>query len=139
MASGLFNPARQAFGRGEIDWEDADVRALLVVPAYTFDPDDAFVADLVAHELSAANYARVQVTGRQVGPSAPTYFLADAPLFPNLGTVGEATIGMGILFVHTGNDATARLVCACDVADQATQALGTRIVFANGRVFSWGG
>jgi hypothetical protein len=139
MASSLYSPARRAFGRGQIAWDTDDIRGLLVLPTYSYDADHQYVSDVVAHELGATNYARKQLTGRSVGVSAPTYFLADTITWTSLGNGVNETIHGLIIFVHTGNDATAPLICFCDNADLPTQGQETRIVFANNRVFSWSG
>lgn len=45
MASSLFNPGREGFLNGEIDWDTAVVKAALV-RGYTFDASHKFVSDV---------------------------------------------------------------------------------------------
>lgn len=139
MSSGMFDAARQAIGRGQIAWESADIRVLLVKDTYSFDPTHSFVADLVAHELGATDYARKTTTGRIVGPSSPTYFLMDDVLWVGLGGASNQVIGGAVVYLHTGSDATARLICFIDTPDQLTQDQDTYLAFATSRVFQWTG
>jgi len=48
MANQLFNPGREGFLDGNIDWDTDDIRVMLVLNSYTIDATDKFIADLGA-------------------------------------------------------------------------------------------
>lgn len=52
MANALFNPGREGFLAGEIDWNNA-VIGVYLVRGYTFDATDKFVSDLTGATLVA--------------------------------------------------------------------------------------
>jgi hypothetical protein len=139
MASGLYNAARAAFLKADIDWEAADVRCLLVDETYVFDATEVYVDDLVAYELGATDYARQTVDNRAVSGTSPTYADADNITFAGLGGVTNETINGAVLFVDTGDDATAPLICFVDLSDVLTEDIDTIVDFADGHVFDWTG
>lgn len=62
MADALFNPGREGFLAGEIDWNAATIKVSLI-RGYTFDASDKFVSDLTSVTLVAtATLASVSVT-----------------------------------------------------------------------------
>jgi hypothetical protein len=106
-------------GGGGVNWTSADIRCLLVDTDYVFDPDDNFVTDLVADELSTTNYARQAVGSRTIteddAGNRVAFDAADV-VFASLGpAVGGPVIGGAVLFVHTGDDATATLIAFVDL------------------------
>lgn len=50
MANALFNPGREGFLDGSIDWDTFDIRVMLVRSTYSFDATDKFISDLGAVE-----------------------------------------------------------------------------------------
>jgi hypothetical protein len=104
MANVLFNPGREGFLDGSLDWDTDDVRAMLVRSTYTFDASDKFVADLgsVDNGRSAALGTKTVADG--VADAADTSLTATAAVASNAIVV----------FQHTGADATARLICYID-------------------------
>ncbi len=99
--SALFDPGREGFLDGSIDWDTGDIRAMLVLSTYTFDATDKFISDLgaVDNGRSAALGTKTVVNG--VAGAANTSLVATA----------ASACNAIILFQHTGSDATARLIC----------------------------
>jgi hypothetical protein len=140
VASALYDGARKAFLEGNLHWGTDDIGVLLVQDTYSFSAAHGFVADVVAAELSATDYARkTNVAGRSVGASAPTYALCDNLTWVGLGGAVNQVIHGVIFFLNTGNDATARLICFCDNPNITTQDQDVVASFGSQRVFSWGG
>jgi hypothetical protein len=104
MANALFNPGREGFLDGSIDWDGGDIRAMLVLSSYTFDATDKFLADLgaVDNGRSAA-----------LGTKTVTNGIADAADTSIVATAASPCNAL-ILFQHTGSDATARLIAYID-------------------------
>lgn len=104
MANALFDPGREGFLDGSIDWDTNDVRVMLVRSTYTFDATDRFVADLgaVDNGRSAA-----------LGSKTVTNGVADAADTTITATAANASNAL-VVFQHTGNDATARLIAYID-------------------------
>ena len=55
MADIVFNKAKEYIGDGTIDLDDDTLKCMLLADTYTPDATDSVKADLVAHELAAAN------------------------------------------------------------------------------------
>lgn len=104
MANALFDPGREGFLDGSIDWDTGDIRVMLVRSTYTFDAADKFVADLgaVDNGRSAA-----------LGSKTVTNGVADAGDTSLTATAAVACNAL-VLFQHTGADATARLIAYID-------------------------
>lgn len=104
MASALFNPGREGFLDGTINWSTGDIRVMLVKSTYTFDATDKFIADLgaVDNGRSAA-----------LGTKAVADGIADAADTSLTATAAAASNAL-VLFQHTGADATARLIAYID-------------------------
>jgi len=140
VASGLYNSARAAFLKADIDWETADLRCLLVDDGYTFDPTDVMVSDLPgAVEINATDYSRQVLTGLAVTGTSPTYADADPIVFAGLGGVVNDIINGAVIYVHNASPSLAALVCFVDTTDILTQDVDTTIVFADSHVFNWVG
>jgi hypothetical protein len=137
MASGLYNSARAAFLRGEIDWEGADVRLLLVKDTYTFDATDVYVSDLVAQELTATDYARQSMAHMAVTGTNPTWADADDVTFAGLGGVTNQTIGGAVVYVYNASDDAAPLIAFIDLSDISTADMDTAVRFEDSHVFNW--
>ena len=104
MANALFDPGREGFLDGTIDWDTGDIRAMLVLSSYSFDAADKFVSDLgaVDNGRSAALASKTVTAG--VADAADTSLVATA------ATASKALV----IFQHTGSDATARLIAYID-------------------------
>jgi len=99
----------------------ADLRVLLVQSTYVEDAAHNVVADVVAFELSVGSYARqalVGVTVTEDDSGLFGYLDANDVAWNPLNT-GQ-TIGGAIVFVHTGNDATAPLLAYFDLTNTPT-------------------
>lgn len=97
----MFNRAREDYLGGDLDWDLDDIRVMLVPSTYTFDATDVFVADL-----------GVSDNGRSasLGSKTKTNGTADAADTSLTATAAVACNAL-IVFVHTGSDATAQLIC----------------------------
>ncbi len=106
MANSLFNPGREGFLDGSIDWDTGDIRAMLVKSTYTYDGTDKFLSDLgsVDNGRSAALSSKTVTDG--IADAADTTITATSAVACNAI----------ILFQHTGSDATARVICYIDTA-----------------------
>jgi hypothetical protein len=82
-----------------------DIRAMLVLSAYTFDATDEFVSDLGAVD----NGRTAALAGKSV--TNGIFDANDSTLTATAGSPSNAIV----LFRHTGVDATARLVWYIDV------------------------
>jgi hypothetical protein len=104
MANALFNPGREGFLDGTIDWDTNDIRVMLVLSSYTFDATDKFISDLgaVDNGRSAALASKTVTDG--IANAASTSLVATA------ATASKALV----IFQHTGSDATARLIAYID-------------------------
>jgi hypothetical protein len=100
MANVLYDPGREGFLDGTIDWDTDDIRAMLVLSSYTFDATDKFITDLGAVD-----------NGRSValGSKTVTNGVADAADTSLTATAATASKAI-VVFKHTGSDATARLI-----------------------------
>lgn len=104
MANALFNPGREGFLDGSLDWDTDDIRAMLVLSSYTFDATDRFVSDLGAVD----NGRSAALSGKSVTDGVAD--AADTSLVATAATASESIV----LFKHTGVDATARLIAYID-------------------------
>lgn len=104
MASRVFPKGKEGIMDANIDLNDADVRVMLVLSAYTYDANDEFVADLGAVD-----------NGRSatLGATTVTNGVFDAN-DTSLTALAASACNAIIYFVHTGSDATARLICYVD-------------------------
>ncbi len=123
MASGMYNRAKAEFARGNIDWVAANIDVMLVQTGFSFDPDDNFVADIVANEATATGYARTDVLSRtstqdDVGDQADIDAADTA--FGALGNGTNNTLLGGVIFFNVGTDATNTLIFFIDTNDLLT-------------------
>lgn len=100
----LFDPGREGFADGSIDWDTNDVRVMLVKDTYTFDITDKFLSDLgsVDNGRSAALAGKTVTNG--VIDANDTTLVATA----------NVSCNAYIIFQHTGSDATARAILYID-------------------------
>lgn len=104
--SALFNPGREGFLDGSIDWDTDDIRAMLVLSTYTFDATDKFISDLGAVDNGRSAALGTKTVTDGVANAAGTILTATA----------AAACNAVIVFKHTGSDATARLIAYINTA-----------------------
>lgn len=104
MANAVYPKAKQAMLGGDVALDTDDVRVMLVKSTYTYDGADEFVADLgaVDNGRSAALGSKTLTDG--------AFDAADTTL---TATDAEACSAL-VVFIHTGSDATARLLAYID-------------------------
>lgn len=104
MANALYDPGREGFLDGTIDWDTGDIRVMLVLSTYTFSAAHKFLADLgaVDNGRSAA-----------LGSKTVTNGVADAADTSLTAAAASACKAL-VIFQHTGADATARLIAYID-------------------------
>ena len=104
MANVLYDPGREGFLDGSIDWDTGDIRVMLVLSSYSFSAAHKFVSDLgaVDNGRSAALGSKTVTNG--VADAADTSLVATA------ATASKALV----IFQHTGTDSTARLIAYID-------------------------
>jgi hypothetical protein len=107
MASALFDPGREGFLDGTINWSSGDIRVMLVKSAYTFSAAHKFLSDITAGNDN----------GRSASFSAKTVAngIADAA-DTTLTATGAVACNALVIFQHTGVDATARVIAYIDTA-----------------------
>lgn len=106
MASALFDPGREGFLDGSIDWDSFDIRVMLVKSTYTFNASHKFITDLGAVDNGrSAALAGKTVTNGVAGAS-------DTSLVATVAVACNALV----VFYHTGADGTARLIAYIDSA-----------------------
>lgn len=119
MASGLYTIAKADFLKGDLDWEAADIRALLVGTGFSFNPDHDFVSDISANEISGGGYARKTLAGMAVSQDdTNNRSAADATdlTWTALGSAAGTIAGI-IIYKHNAADAAARLIYFGDFTD----------------------
>lgn len=106
MANALYDPGREGFADGTINWSTGDIRVMLVLSTYTFSAAHKFVADLgaVDNGRSASLTSKTQTSG-----------VCDAADTSQVATAATASKAL-VIFQHTGSDATARLIGYIDTA-----------------------
>jgi hypothetical protein len=133
MASALFDPGREGFLDGTIDWDTGDQRVMLCKTAYIFDAADKFIADLPA---ATADNGRSAALGTKTVANG----VADAADTSLVATAAVACNAL-IVYQYNASDAAARLIAYIDTATglpftpAASQTLN--IAFDNGanRIF----
>lgn len=104
MANVLYDPGREGFLDGSIDWDTDDIRVMLVLSSYSFSAAHKFVADLGAVD----NGRSAALGGKTVANG-----IADASDTSLAATAATASKALAV-FKHTGSDATARLIAYID-------------------------
>lgn len=108
MATKLYPIARKAFADGDIDLINDDIRIALIDDAdYAYSDAHDFLADVPAG-------ARVALSGALTGKTT-TDGVFDHATATFTGVVGDESEAL-IYYVHTGSDATARLIAYVDNA-----------------------
>lgn len=104
MANTLFDPGREGFLDGSIDWDTDDIRVMLVLSSYSFSASHKFVSDLGAVDNGRSVAFASKTVTNGVADAADTSLTATA------ATASKALV----IFKHTGSDATARLIAYID-------------------------
>ena len=104
MANALYNPGREGFLDGTIDWDTGDIRVMLVLSSYTFVASHKFITDLGAVDNGRSAALGTKTVADGVADAADTSLVATA------ATASKALV----YFQHTGADATARLIAYVD-------------------------
>ena len=104
MSNALFDPGREGFLDGTINWSTGDIRVMLVKSTYAFSAAHKFLADLgvVDNGRSAALATKTVAAG--VAGAANT----------TLTAIAAAACASLVIFQHTGVDATARVIAFID-------------------------
>lgn len=106
MANALFDPGREGFLDGSIDWDTNDMRVMLVKSTYAYDAADKFVSDLgsVDNGRSAA-----------LGTKTVTSGVADAADTTLTATSAVACNAL-VVYQYNASDAAARVIAYIDTA-----------------------
>jgi len=104
MANALYDPGREGFLDGSIDWDTNDMRVMLVLSSYTFSATHKFISDLGAVDNGRSAALGTKTVTNGVANAAATSLTATA------ATASKALV----IFQHTGSDATARLIAYID-------------------------
>lgn len=104
MSNALFDPGREGFLDGSINWSSGDIRVMLVRSTYTFDATDKFLSDLGSVDNGRSS---------ALGSKTVTNGIADAADTTITATAANACNAL-VLFQHTGSDSTARVIAYID-------------------------
>lgn len=121
MTSHMYNRGMFEIINQTTNWATADLRAMLLDNVAVFDPDDNFVSDLVADEISTSGYARqaldnTTITEDDAGDEV--VLDADDEVWTGIGPpTGGPTIGSVVIFREVGTDATDPVICFGDLTN----------------------
>lgn len=104
MANALYDPGREGFLDGSIDWDTGDIRVMLVLSSYAFSAAHKFVSNLGAVDNGRSDALGSKTVTNGVADAADTSLVATA------ATASKALV----IFQHTGTDSTARLIAYID-------------------------
>lgn len=108
MTNALYDPGREGFADGSINWSTGDIRVILLKSTYVFSAAHKFVADLTPGTNDNGRSA-------SLGTKTQTSGVCDAADSSLTATAASACASIA-LFQHTGSDATARLIGFIDTA-----------------------
>lgn len=129
----VFNRGKLQLGEQAFSGEDFRILLLRTGTAYSYDPDDNFVADVLTGgvlEISVSGYSRqvlANVTVTEDDANDRVNYAADAPQFASLAS-GQ-TIDAAIVFVQVTNDADSYLVSYYNLVDTPTNGGNINILF----------
>lgn len=106
MANALYDPGREGFLDGSIDWDTDDVRTMLVKTAQTFTASHKFVSDLTGANIvsrAAAGLGTKTVTNGVAGSAGQTH----------AAVAGGSTCNV-VIYKYNASDAAARLIAFYD-------------------------
>lgn len=108
MANQCYPKARQRFGKAELNWETATIKAYIIYDTYVFDSTDQYLVDIdPAHRGPSA-----LVTGKTI-----TDGFANATPTPLPAISLTADANAVIFVVDTGNTATDVLIAYMDALE----------------------
>jgi hypothetical protein len=110
MANGGYNIAKKKLIDGALNLGTADLRLLLVGTGYTFDPDHAFVAAVVANELSGTGYTRVTLAGKATAQDDTNNRAEMDCNDVEYAAINAGTAKAALVFVQVTNDSDSFLV-----------------------------
>jgi len=123
MADIVFNKFKEYMGDGTIDMDDDTLKCMLLADTYTPDATDSVKADIVAHELAAANgYSTGGATLANVtwsDDAGVTKADADDPVW----TTASFTCRYAVIYSDTPSSPADPLICLLDLLENKT-ALG---------------
>jgi hypothetical protein len=105
MSNVLFDPGREGFLDGSINWSTGDIRVMLAKSAYTFSAAHKFLSDITSGN---DNGRSASLTSKTV-----TNGVADAA-DATLTATGAVACNALVVFQHTGTDSTARVIAYID-------------------------
>lgn len=107
--TGLYDPGREGFLAGELNWSSNDIRVILINTGNypTCDPSHKFLSSIPSN-------ARVAVSGALSGKTVSNGVAGANNI--TFSAVSGATVGALVIYYHTGSDATARLIAMVDTA-----------------------
>jgi hypothetical protein len=100
MANALYDPGREGFLDGSINWSANDMRAMLVMSTYTFVASHKFIANLGAVDNGRTGALANKTVANGAADADDTTLIAN----------GANACKAIVLFQQTGNDSTARLI-----------------------------
>lgn len=106
MTSAVFPKAKEQLLQAGINMSSGDIRAMLVRSTYTYDATDEFLAD-----LGAVDNGRSAALGTKTFTNG-VFDAADTTITATAANASNALV----IFLHTGSDATARLIAYIDDA-----------------------
>ena len=108
MANALYDPGREGFLDGSIDWDTNDQRILGATSSQAYTASHKFVSDLTAGNIvvrSSAGISGKTVTNGVANHSTATW-----------SAVTGAAIARLIYYQYNASDTAARLICFIDTA-----------------------
>lgn len=129
MANQIYPKGRQAFARGEIDWDSDNIKLLLVDATYTFDPAHDFHADV-------SGTAIVATSGNLTGKDSTDGICDAADVV--VATVSGDVITQVIVYRDSGSSATSQLILFFDstaasvLISLTPDGTGVRVRWSNG-------
>jgi len=108
---------------GKINWKDDTIVAVLLKPTYVFNPANTTWADIVAHQITDANYSPIVVTGKTCGLiGEKVRWSANTLKFGDAVTISAKTV---VLLKRSGAALAAadQLICAADLNSAASDAV----------------
>ena len=108
MASALFDPGREGFLDGTIDWDTNDMRVMLVKSTYSFVASHKFVSDMTPATNDNGRSAAL-------GTKTVTNGVANAAGTTLVATAASACNAL-IVYQYNAADAAARLIAYIDSA-----------------------
>ena len=105
MANAIYPKARQAFARGEIDWQADNIKVLLVDSTYVYSESQDFRDDVGGGSVVA--------TSGNLSAKTSDLGIMDAADITIATVSGDTIVGV-ILFQDTGTPATSHLIAYWD-------------------------